>query len=181
MKKQNIIIPVLLILTLMLLWGGILACTFVLWLTDGVLYYYKNGLLLVVLGVIYLLAFVLPILFRNRILKYNSLPLSMIISTFFAMILAGGVLFGAKGYISDFTPEKWSGNPNLRYCMTKDLEEEYDIIGLKREEITRLLGSPDFDAESKMIYIIGMNLIDPIYYEIELENGMAAQTRTVIR
>ena len=178
MKQQNMFINVLLVITLLLLWSGIFLFTVLFWLWDGFLSV-DGGVFLYVLGVLYLSAFVLPILLRNRIKKYISLPLSMIISTFFAMILAGGVLFGAKGYISDFTPEKWSGNPNLRYCMTKDLEEEYDIIGLKREEITRLLGSPDFDAESKMIYIIGMNLIDPIYYEIELENGMVAQTRTV--
>lgn len=177
-KQQNMFINVLLVITLLLLWSGILLFTFLFWLWDGFLSV-DDGVFLYMLGALYLSAFVLPILLRNRIKKYISLPLSMIISTFFAMILAGVVLFGAKCYVSDFTPEKWSGNPNLRYCMTKNLEEEYHILGMERKEITSLLGSPDFGEEDKLIYRIGMNLIDPIYYEIKLQNGMATQTRTV--
>lgn len=180
MKKQNILINIVLILTLLLLWSGILLFTFILWISGGVLYYFKNGLLLLGLGLIYLSAFVLPIACRKRIKKYIGLPLSMIISTFLAVLLAGGVLLGAKCYISAFTPEKWSENPNLRYCMTKDLEEEYNIMGMEKDELTSLLGAPDFGAESKMIYIIGINLIDPIYYEIALENGIVIGAKTTI-
>lgn len=62
--------------------------------------------------------------------------------------------------------------------MTEDMEEECKIIGKRREEITQLLGLPDFDAGNKITYIIGINLIDPIYYEIELKNGIATTAKT---
>ena len=68
-KKQNMFINVLLVITLLLLWSGIFLFTVLFWLWDGFLSV-DGGVFLYVLGVLYLSAFVLPILLRNRIKKY---------------------------------------------------------------------------------------------------------------
>ena len=138
-----------------------------------------NGILVYIAIFIYVLAFVLPIVFRKRISKHLSLPISFIVFTILSVVVVGCILGGAKNYISDFSQEKWNNNERLRKYMINDLEESHGIIGKTDKEIVDLLGEPIYISDAlniKYEYYVGESIIDPYGYQIEFENHIAINT-----
>ena len=96
-------------------------------------------------------------------------------------------IIGAGAYaVFNFTPERWSRDKEHRHLMIKDLEREYDIIGMTDEEIISLLGEPENTAtlptgtDAKCLsYYIASGYIDPVFYEIIFEDGVAVNTQKV--
>ncbi len=179
MGKQNIILNILCTVVLLIGWAGILFVSFFLLVFSPMFTSLGNGILVNITAIIYILVFVLPILFRKRITKYFSLPLSFLIFTIISVVLVGSILAIAKGYISDFSQEKWGKYESLRTYMIDDLEEEHGIVGKTEKEVLELLGEPMYNYGNETIiryeYYAGDG-IDSYYYEIVFENGIAKDT-----
>lgn len=166
-------------IVLILWWAGILFVSFLLYLMSDMFRFLGNGVLVYIMVFMYALAFVLPIVFRIRISKHLSLPLSFIVFTILSVVVVGCVLGGAKSYISDFSQEKWNNNERLRKYMIDDLEENCGIIGNTDKEIVDLLGKPIYISDTlniKYEYYVGESIIDPYGYQIEFDNNIAVKT-----
>ncbi len=182
MNKQNLICNIFLTIVLIIGWAGILFVSFLLYLMSDMFRFLGNGILVYITVFIYAIAFVLPIIFRKRISKCLSLPLSFIVFTIFSVVIVSCILFGAKNYISDFSQKKWNDNEKLRIYMLDDLEEKHGIVGKTNEEIIDLLGKPICVTDTKTIkyeYYVGESIIDPYGYQIEFENDIAINTALV--
>lgn len=137
-----------------------------------------GGILVYITALLYILAFVLPILFRKRISKYLSMPLSFIVFTIISLVLVVCISLGGRSYISEFSSEKWSNNEGLRTYMVEDLEEEHKIVGMTDKEVLELLGEPDdiWELSEKeryaYIYYIGTDIIgeSDMYFVSFLDN-----------
>ena len=185
MNKQNFtynVYNVCFIIVLILGWAGILFVSFLLYLMSDMFKYLGNGILVYITGFIYVLAFVLPIIFRKRISKYLSMPLSFVVFTILSVLIVSFVFVGARSYISSFSQEKWNNNERLRIYMLDDLEERHKIVGKTNEEIINLLGEPTYISDVKNIkyeYYVGESIIDPLGYQIEFDNNIAVKTELV--
>lgn len=99
-----------------------------------------------------------------------------------AAVLSLCILFGAslgiEGYMSDFTVEKW-GNEDyteLRYLMIDDLEQEYDLIGMDKEEVIDLLGD-EGDYDRTLRYEVQRGWLDQEFFCLSYdENGKITST-----
>ncbi len=185
MNKQNFIYNIYnicFIIVLILGWAGILFVSFLLYLMSDMFRFLGNGILVYITVLIYVLAFALPIIFRKRISKYLSMPLSFIIFTILSVIIVSFVFVGARCYIASFSQEKWNDNERLRIYMLDDLEERHKIVGKTNEEIVDLLGEPIYISDNQNIkyeYYVGDSLIDPLGYQIEFDNNIAVKTTLV--
>ncbi len=180
MKKT--FLNIFLVVSLVFIWGIILYGTLILWLLSDAFQLLGNGVLIYIFGGVYALAFILPLIFRKRILKHLSIPLALIISTIIAVIFASIIFLLATGYISSFSREKWDNNERLRHYMIEDLENKHKIIGKTKEEIIDIIGEPSYtsDKNGEIIeYYIGFSMIDPIGYEIQFENNIATKTTVI--
>ncbi|WP_158701603.1 hypothetical protein [Lentibacillus sp. Marseille-P4043] len=65
------------------------------------------------------------------------------------------VLLGFNEYNSNFTTEKWVNKSNQRVYMTDNLLSNHKLQGLTKAEVYKLLGSPDNNNKSKLIYYLG--------------------------
>lgn len=65
---------------------------------------------------------------------------AFIVSIIYAT-LSLGTEFGVKAYFTSFTVNKWANFPDNRYLMIDDLENNYNIIGMSKDEVESLLGS----------------------------------------
>ena len=180
MNKQNIVFNIVFSIVLILAWSAILFATFILWLISDVFRLFGNGMLMYVFAFIYALTFIIPIIFRKRIVKYIPLVLSFAVCTIFSVIIVGFVLVGAKSYISVFTQEKWDNNEQLRSYMIDDLEEKHQIVGKTKDEIIELIGEPTYSYDNFYEYLIGYDIIDNIGYQIEFEDNVAKNTTVVV-
>ncbi len=182
MNRQNLILNIFYSIVLILAWAGILFISFLLYLVSDMFRFLGNGILIYITVFIYALAFVLPIIFRKRMSKYLSLPLSFMVFTVFSVVIVGCILLGADNYISGFSQEKWNDNERLRIYMIDDLEEKHKIVGKTNEEIIGLLGKPTYisnTTNNKYEYYVGESMIDSLGYQIEFENNIAINTELI--
>lgn len=185
MEKTKIaknIFNIFLIMILIMLWAGILFLTSCLWVFSDLFRTLNYGLLTYIFAVIYALAIILPIVFRKRITKYLSLPITYLISTIIAVITVGVIFVGSVLYISEFSQQKWDNNSLLRIHMIDDLEQEHKIIGKTEQEIIDLLGEPACIYDTNQIiyeYYVGDSGSDPYGYKIKFENNIVKSTVVV--
>ena len=178
MNKKKLILNILYTIVLIIGWAGIISVSYLQYMFSPMFTHLGNGILVFITAIIYILVFVLPILFRKRITKYFSLPLSFLIFTIISVVLVGSILAVAKGYISEFNEKKWSNNEGLRTYMVEDLEEEHIIVGMTDKEVLELLGEPDdiWELSEKeryaYIYYIGTDIIgeSDMYFVSFLDN-----------
>lgn len=178
MKKT--IINVILSIFLVLFWIGILFVSAMLLLISDIFSRFGQGILIITSVLIYIMALVVPIVFRKKLTAFQSLPLTMIISAILAVIINIVILLGAKMYISEYSKEKWDKYPRLRVYMVDDLEREHQIIGMSEEEVKYLLGEPGDVPEwgqHRYEYYAGESIADPYTYDVLFENGVAVETR----
>lgn len=173
-KTKSILFSTMLYLMLILMWGGMLVCYAMVILLSDVIKYFGDGALLISFGVVTLLCFIIPIIFRKK-LKLR-LPILLIIFSLLSAFVNATTTVGSCIYLSHYTPEKWDKHRELRYCMTDSLESQYNIVGKTEQEITELLGEPENIANQfdyRYEYFIGYGMIDPYTYDIIFEDGVA--------
>ena len=80
----------------------------------------------------------------------------------------------------EFTPEKWSEcRYHYRQYMISDLEERYNIVGMKREDVELLLGQTEIYPEetTQAYYWIGTASVFNNFYIITYnDNGVVVST-----
>ena len=107
--------------------------------------------------------------------------LNTIIITIFAVIICG---LGLRGKISGekFDSTKWKtadmnseANFSLRWDMMNSLRNDYDLIGMSKSEVIKLLGKPDadFSTEEDFRYYLGYSKtgINTGSLTVKFENG----------
>jgi hypothetical protein len=66
---------------------------------------------------------------------------------------------GVNQYYSTFTPEKWKKHIEQRVFMIDDLEKDYDLHKMSKNEVVRLLGEPTdstyFSDKHNLVYYLG--------------------------
>lgn len=112
------------------------------------------------------------------------------LKSFFAVqaciVVYAAAAFGTQAwvsrYLSDFTPEKWVRYPSQRICMISDMAEEYELIGMTKEEARTLFGMEDTpyadtNKEDMLEYYIGSGAlsVDPTMMTIVFENNCAVE------
>lgn len=166
-----------------LIWSAIIFMSYILYIVSDVYKFLGSGILIYCSALVYILALILPVIFRKQIKKYFSLPLVYIIFSVFSVIITGIIYVGADSYISEFSRQKWNDNPRLRIHMLDDLNEKYEIEGKTKEEISSLLGDPEYVSETgtqkTFEYYVGDSIIDPYGFVIEFENDVAVNTKLV--
>lgn len=176
-KTKSVIISLLLYMILILMWGGMLVCYAIVILISDVIKYFGNGALLLSFGVVALLCFIIPIIFRKK-LKLR-LPILLIIFSLLSAFINATSTVGSYVYLSHYTPEKWDKYPDVRYCMQSSLERQHELVGKTEQEIIELLGEPENIADDycyRYEYFIGYGMIDPYTYDIIFEDGVAVRT-----
>ena len=171
---------VLLSILLLLMWCVILFISFILLIFGDIIYHFENGMLKYIFSLIYLLAFVLPIIFRKKLRKIFSLPLALIVATVISVMINSFIYLGVFYSISDFSRGKWDRNESLRIYMINNLENKYQVIGKNEKEIIELLGMPanipDY-GEYRYEYYIGDSGSDPYTYDVIFDDGVVKATR----
>ena len=131
---------------------------------------------------------IMPLIFKFVFKKkfYKSICYSaLIIIVYILMLLV--LTFGIRNYFKTFTTEKWTNNNwhGFRYLMIQDLEKQYDLIGMKKEEIYKILGKEDrnlneFDDNSSLCYSMRDGFFEGDYYIIILnDEGIAIDIKTI--
>ncbi len=163
---KNIVMSTILVLV----WIFILFMFFILTIMNDIISYFCGGIFKYVFAAVFLSGLLVPVIFRKRIKKYCSLPLALIIFAVFSALVNCFMYLGIKGYISDFSREKWDLYEKLRIHMIGDFENENELKGKSEEEIKDLLGEPAnivYDKDAfRYEYYIGDGLIDPYTYDI---------------
>lgn len=178
MKKK--IINIILSVILIMLWMGICMVSFFLLLISDIINHFENGILIYFFIVIYILALILPVIFRKKLSIAKSIPLTMIVSAVIAIVINTITFLGVYFYISEYSREKWDEYPRLRIHMIKDLEREQQIIGMTEDEIIGILGEPEDIpgvGKQRFEYYAGDSGYDPYTYDVIFENGVAVKTK----
>ena len=175
-RAENVILSVILVF----FWAVIFAATYLVRLLSDLFRYAWGGTMPYLFALLYLLAFLIPILLRKRLNGILSMPAAMVLSTITAAATALILLAGVRTYMSDFTPTKWEKNPQLRTYMLEDLEQDHSLVGKSEEKIAALLGEPtDILSETVWEYYIGPGFMDPYGYRITFENGVVASSEII--
>lgn len=113
-------------------------------------------------------------IFKKTFKKSISYSVIMIIIHMFILLI---INFGINVYFSKFSSYKWmNSNWNyFRYGMIEDLENRYNIKGMTKEEIYKLLGNEDTgiytDDEYTISYYIRAGFFNPGYYNITFDKN----------
>jgi hypothetical protein len=93
----------------------------------------------------------------RRLLKYAALALGV------ALVLGVG-LFAYRAFwltstaswpAKTFAPDAWrAAAPGQRHVFWKDLDGRRVLVGLTRAEVERLLGAPEYDRGSYVLYVV---------------------------
>ena len=70
-------------------------------------------------------------------------------------------------YFKSFTSGKWKNNNwhSFRYNMIDDLEQEYEFVGMNKNEVYEILGKSDRDGyDNSIMYIIKTTFFEDTYY-----------------
>ena len=100
----------------------------------------------------------------------------VVFSIIIALFLALGIRYV---YWHSFSERKWTNHPEKRAKMTGDLLHDYNLIGMSKEQILRLLG-PDnndygyFNQENRWVYYLGSErtIIDSEWLLIDFEDNI---------
>lgn len=108
-----------------------------------------------------LVLLILPVIIK---VKFNISFYRSILFSFFCLFIYF-VIFGMyTSYFDTFTESKWKNEKyiNLRYSMIDDLEKKYNLIGMNKDEVIKILGDPIETKDGEMCYPIGS-----VYISIE--------------
>ena len=115
-------------------------------------------------------------LFKKK-LRLLNIILSFVLAFSLIVIVVETDSALSKPYC-EFTPEKWSEcRYHYRQYMIEDLEKQYDIVGMKREDVESLLGQTEnYPEESEQAYYwIGTASVFNNFYIITYDdNGIVS-------
>lgn len=81
-----------------------------------------------------------------------------------------------------FDSQKWKTDESLRYGMLKNLKKEYNLVGLSKAEIIKLLGKPNkqFESSSRSIFYYNLKKGHNHFFEakmkVHFDNGKVKGT-----
>lgn len=135
-----------------------------------VIWYYSSTIFNICHIYIPIILILLPLVFKFILKKqfYKSILYSIVvIIIYIPMVFI--LQYGITNYMRDFTQQKWNNYIDLRYLMIEDFEEKYETIGKEKEDIYKILGTPDvvFEPDTEMgsfCYQVGYDLFDVKYY-----------------
>lgn len=176
--KKNEILGVVLGILFYLLGSIIFFYLYVFESLSGSISDFSSTLFYISYLIIPIIILVMPLIFKFAFKKrfYKSVCYSslMVIIYIFILLL---LTFGIKKYFNTFTTEKWSNDNwhGFRYLMIEDLEKQYNLIGMKKEEIYQILGKEDrtlkeFDDNSSLCYSMRNGFFEGDYYIIILND-----------
>ena len=89
---------------------------------------------------------------------------------------------GMMNLPTPFSSARWKdaeGNNDYARCsMVADLRHRVGLVGRSRDDVVRLLGEPDYEADGNTSeYMLCPSFIDIYIIEIEWVNGRVASTR----
>lgn len=144
-------------------------------LLFGVIGNFSDALFCICFLILPIIVLIMPIILKFALKKefYKSVLWSLIsVVVYFVIIFATS--FGISRYMSEFTFEKWNnkGYSNLRYLMLNSLEEQYNFIGMNKEEVIGILGK-ESEHKNRIYYFVGSEFLTEFYYCLEYdENGI---------
>lgn len=169
------LVSVSLYLMFALMWCGIIYFYLLMFLQSDIMNYVWNGILKDLFIIVSFVCMFIPIIFRRK-LKLRK-PLLMVIFTVLSVLLNFVLYCSAACYISNFSKEKWDNHEKLRYCMVYSIERKYEMTNKSKQEITTLLGKPDYVQEGGAYrYYIGGQSESFYIYDIFFEKGVVART-----
>ncbi|MEB2492573.1 hypothetical protein SOP93_15495 [Peribacillus frigoritolerans] len=114
-----------------------------------------------------LLPFILLLFFQRISWKYTNkhnkrkikIRFIVISSLGFALLVFCVVMLGVNESESRFTTERWLNDVEGRVYLVDDLINEHELIGMTKDEVFTLLGSPTeteyFKEEDNVVYYLG--------------------------
>lgn len=144
-------------------------------LLFGVIGNFSDALFCICFLVLPIIVLIMPIILKVYLKKafYKSILWSLISVVIYCIIIFA-TSFGISRYMSEFTFEKWNnkGYSNLRYLMLNSLEEQYDFIGMDKEDVIGILGK-ESEHKNRIYYFVGSEFLTEFYYCLEYdENGI---------
>ncbi|MBQ9985780.1 MAG: hypothetical protein IJP38_05680 [Oscillospiraceae bacterium] len=110
-------------------------------------------------------AFLTPFIIKLR--KKNTFKqflISAALSIAVLIVIILGTYSACYIYLSQFTPDKWEAYPNQHYIMFDDLQKDYELRGMTKEELTELLGEEDgsvyTEDEAKVSYFFRSGFLE---------------------
>ena len=96
---------------------------------------------------------------------------SALFSLLIYLLILLTVRFSCYAYLGQFTPEKWEKHYSYRNFMFEDLRKDYDLHGMTRDELEKLLGKPLSSNENELVYYYSYSIFDEtnIYFVLENE------------
>lgn len=96
-----------------------------------------------------------------------------VILSFFAVAIYLLIVSMFLSYFDTFTESKWKNDKyaNLRYLMIDDLEKKYNLIGMNKDDVIKILGDPLEAEEGEMCYQVSSVFITVNYYCLRYDDN----------
>ncbi|MCL2591112.1 MAG: hypothetical protein FWD67_09645 [Betaproteobacteria bacterium] len=126
--------------------------------------------------------FLIALACKKTLLKSFSVSVIIVIVYFIIVFILNMSLIC---YFQVFTKNKWVKYPDNRFLMIESLENQYNLIGMPKEEILTLLGEPgDLGRKTNgefEYFIKSGSLLEYEVYIIVFQNDVAIKTRRTKR
>lgn len=113
----------------------------------------------------------LPLVINSKFKKgFNkSIVISFLVTIIYILVIVPTLQFGIKKYLSVFTIDKWKNiHQYHRYFMIEDFEKKYNLIGMTKQEVFKILGKENINDALVIEYYIGDGGRNSIYYNVYL-------------
>ena len=117
-------------------------------------------------------AFLVPIIIKLiKKTSFKSFLCSALLSLLVYSLILLTVRFSCYVYLGQFTPEKWEKHYLYRNFMFEDLQKDYQLQGMTKDELEKLLGKPLSSNENELVYYYSYSFLDEtnIYFVFENE------------
>ncbi len=117
-------------------------------------------------------AFFTPILLKlSKDTSFRYFLCSSLISLLIYILILLTVRFSGYVYLGQFTPEKWEKHYSYRKFMFEDLQKDYQLQGMTKDELQELLGEPRSADEDELVYYYAHSFLDDYNIYFKLEDG----------
>lgn len=142
-----------------------------------------NIIYLIVPIILLIMPILIKFIFRK---KFNKSILYSCIGIIMYILLIIGITLGINRYFHTFSTEKWCNDNwhSFRFLMIEDMEEKYNIVGMKKSEVYDILGEEDKELEELqgeyvICYSMRNGFFEGDYFQIFLnENDIVTKVDT---
>ncbi len=132
----------------------------------------------------YVLPIVLILLPPAVLLFFRKTFMKSVLISFLVFVGCVAVFFSVSlvftQYFKEFDAEKWKNHQLIRYLMIDDMESEHEFIGMTRDEVIGILGTPDDSFDDRLVYFIDTQSFMRIkYYVLTLEDDVVIE-KTIV-